>query len=62
MVTKVRAEAEFDPEAGAVYIRLKDGKIARTVNVSAIVNFDIDEKRDIIGIEIVVDRKIWWLK
>ena len=45
---------EFDPEAMAVYVRYKEGKVARTVERDARsmhLAIDLDAKGDVLGIE-----------
>lgn len=44
---------EYDPQADAVYLRLKRGRVHETVEVSDDVFLDLDEKGDPLGIEIL---------
>ena len=44
---------EYDREADAAYIRLKDGKFARNERISNSVVLDLDEKGELLGIEIL---------
>ncbi len=44
---------EYDPQADAIYLRLKRGRIHETVEVSDGVLVDLDEKGDPLGIEIL---------
>lgn len=46
---------EIDNEAKALYIRLKEGKIVKTVEYTEIqeIFLDIDEKEQLLGIEIL---------
>jgi uncharacterized protein YuzE len=44
---------EFDPKARVAYIRLKPGKIARTVEKSDHFLLDLSSRGDLLGIEIL---------
>ncbi len=48
---------EFDPEANAMYIKIKDGKIKLSEPISDNIIIDFDENDDIIGIEILLPAK-----
>ena len=43
----------YDPDADALYIKLKEGKVDHTLEVDKNTLFDLDEKNQIIGIEIL---------
>jgi uncharacterized protein YuzE len=44
---------EFDPKARAAYIRLKSGKIAKTVEKSENFLLDLNARGELLGIEIL---------
>lgn len=44
----------YDPQVGATYLRLTEGKFARTVSVSDLVNVDVDAADVPLGVEFVV--------
>jgi uncharacterized protein YuzE len=44
---------EYDPQADALYIQLRKGKIAETVETSKYVYTDVDEEGRPLGIEIL---------
>jgi uncharacterized protein YuzE len=44
---------EYDPQADALYIQLRDGKIAETVETSKYIYTDVDEEGRPLGIEIL---------
>jgi uncharacterized protein YuzE len=44
---------QYDPDAEAVYIRISQGDVAETVEVTDELYIDVDEKGDPIGIEIL---------
>ena len=46
-------ELEYDKEADAAYIRLRDGTFARNERVSNSVVLDLDENGELLGIEIL---------
>jgi len=52
---KMHITIEIDNEAKALYIRLRDGKIAKTVKYPEIqeIFLDIDENEQLLGIEIL---------
>lgn len=47
------AVAEYDRDADAVYIRLADGEVARTVEVDDYRILDLDEQGNVIGLEVL---------
>jgi uncharacterized protein YuzE len=46
-------KATYDKAADAMYIRVKSGKIHKTLEVSDAVNIDVDTKGRALGIEIL---------
>lgn len=47
---------EVDTEAGAAYIRFKQGKVVKTVaqeDVDAFVTFDLDAQGEVLGVELI---------
>jgi len=48
---------EYDPEADILYIRIKDGKIKETKDLDEDVWIDVNDKGEIVGIEIWQARK-----
>ncbi len=44
---------EYDPQADALYIQLRKGKIAETVETSKYIYTDVDEEGRPLGIEIL---------
>ena len=42
---------EYDPESNILYIRIKDGKIEDTVDLDDDIFADLNEKGEILGIE-----------
>jgi uncharacterized protein YuzE len=51
-----RLTVEIDSEVGAAYVRLKDGKVARTVvhrDDGPIVTIDLDSDGNVLGIEFI---------
>jgi uncharacterized protein YuzE len=44
---------EYDPQADALYIQLREGKIAETVETSHYIYTDVDEAGRPLGIEIL---------
>ena len=42
---------EYDPEARALYIQVKEGEIADTVEIGDNVYADVDEQEETIGVE-----------
>jgi len=44
---------EYDPQADALYIQLRKGKIAQTVETSHYIYADVDEKGQPLGLEIL---------
>ena len=45
---------EFDKEACALYVRLKEGKPARSEPVGESVILDLDERGELLGIEVLL--------
>ena len=46
-------KATYDKEADAMYIRVKDGRVHKTLEVSDAVNIDVDKKGRALGVEIL---------
>jgi len=46
-------KATYDKEADAMYIRVKKGKVYKTLQVSDAVNVDVDKKGHALGVEIL---------
>lgn len=46
-------KATYDKEADAMYIRVKKGKVHKTLEVSDGVNVDVDKKGRALGIELL---------
>lgn len=44
----------YDAEAGATYIQVAEGAVARTVSVSDLVMVDVDAREEPVGVEFVV--------
>lgn len=44
---------EYDTEAGAFYVRVADRTVARTVEISAFVNIDLDVEGTVVGLELL---------
>ena len=44
---------EYDTEVGAFYVRVADGAVARTVEISAFVNVDLDAQDQVTGLELL---------
>lgn len=49
----------FDEEAGALYVTLSEGIVARTVTVDAGTLVDVDERGNAVGIEVVRPAREW---
>jgi len=45
---------EFDPEVGALYVKLKEGKVSVSEPIADNIVLDLDEKGEIIGLEILL--------
>jgi len=50
-------KVEYDPEADILYIKIKKGQAAKTIDLGEDVWADINDKGEIIGIEIWQARK-----
>jgi uncharacterized protein YuzE len=48
---------EFDPNANALYIRLKKGKVKTSEPLADNIIVDLDENNEILGIEILLPTK-----
>jgi len=50
-------KVEYDPESDILYIQIKDGKIEETVDLDDDIFADLNDKGEILGIEIWQARK-----
>ncbi len=48
----------YDPEAGALYVRMREGAVADTIEVEELVYLDVDEDGRPLGIEFVVAEQL----
>ena len=44
---------EYDTEAGVFYVRVTEEPVARTAEVSAFVNVDLDAEGNVVGLELL---------
>ncbi len=49
---------EYDPQADALYIQLRKGKIAQTVETSHYIYADLDEEGQPLGLEILFVKRL----
>lgn len=54
-----RVKQSFDLAAGALYLRLADGKVARTVEIDSSTNVDLDAAGAVLGIEVLDPGQPW---
>ncbi len=47
---------EFDPKANAIYIKIKEGKVEVSEPLSDDIIVDLDEKGDVLGIEVLLPK------
>ncbi|MDI3497896.1 DUF2283 domain-containing protein [Archaeoglobus sp.] len=47
---------EFDPKVNAMYVRFKEGKVAESESLADNVIVDIDEKGEVVGIEVLLPK------
>ena len=47
---------EFDPKANAIYIKIKEGKIEVSEPLSDDIIVDLDEKGEVLGIEVLLPK------
>jgi uncharacterized protein YuzE len=47
---------EFDPKVNAMYVRFKEGKVAESEPLADNVIVDIDEKGEVVGIEVLLPK------
>ena len=52
----------YDLDAGALYIRLADGQVARTAQVDNGTLVDLDAAGDVVGIEVILPARTWPLE
>jgi len=45
---------EFDPEVGALYVKLKEGKVSVSEPIADNIVLDLNEEGEIIGLEILL--------
>ncbi len=50
------ASVEFDPKVNAMYIRLKEGKVSESEPLADNIVVDLDEKGEVIGIEVLLPK------
>lgn len=44
---------EYDPKADALYMRVRPGKVARTLEIGDGIHLDVDAKGWMIGVEVI---------
>ena len=49
---------EFDPEVGTLYVKLREGKVSMSEPIADNIVLDLDEKGEIIGLEILLPSTI----
>lgn len=47
----IRFNTEFDKDVGALYLRIGEGAVERTVEYSASIMVDVSETKQVIGVE-----------
>jgi uncharacterized protein YuzE len=52
------ASLEFDEEAGALYLRLRRGKVSSSEPLAENVILDVDIKGKLLGLELLLPRKM----
>jgi uncharacterized protein YuzE len=52
------ASLEFDEEAGALYLRLRRGKVSSSEPLAENVILDVDAKGKLLGLELLLPREI----
>lgn len=55
---KGMASLEFDEEAGALYLRLRRGKVSSSEPLAENVILDVDAKGKLLGLELLLPREI----
>ncbi len=50
------ASLEFDPKVNAMYIRLKEGKVSESEPLADNIVVDLDEKGEVVGIEVLLPK------
>ena len=50
------ASLEFDPKVNAMYIRLKEGKVSESGPLADNIVVDLDEKGEVVGIEVLLPK------
>lgn len=51
-------QIDYDPQADAIYIRLRDGKVDDTREVSRYIYVDVDQSGMLLGLEILFAKHI----
>jgi len=55
----VTLSQRWDLSAGALYLRLAEGKVSRTAEISDDVNVDLDWRGEVVGIEVLAPGTLW---
>lgn len=50
------ASVEFDPKVNAMYVRLRKGKVVESEPLEDNVILDLDEKGNVVGIEVLLPK------
>jgi len=50
------ASVEFDPKVNAMYIRLRDGKVAESEPLADNIVVDLDDRGEVVGIEVLLPK------
>ncbi len=50
------ASVEFDPKVNAMYIRLSEGRVAESEPLADNIVVDLDEKGEVVGIEVLLPK------
>ncbi len=53
---KLRHNCEIDSQFGCVYLQVGNGKIAKTLEQSDLINIDVDKMGKLVGVEFVGPR------
>ncbi len=51
-------QIDYDPEADAIYIHLRDGEVDRTIESSKYIYVDVDANNVPLGLEILFARRV----
>ena len=52
------ASLEFDKETNSLYLRLRKGKVSSTEPLSDSMAVDLDSKKNVVGLEVLLPRTI----